>query len=257
MNLSKLSFIVSLLIFSTAGFAGDTGGGSTGGGDHLSGSFVRRALHVVEIIGSSSQIVVSADVLKRTIQKTLSVRVVDRLINPCTNQPITEKFEAYACLGKIVLLSTAPWDKYLSDDNYNYLVAHELLRAAGYDDEGYKISLATLKLGGNKEEKLPANYQTCMKRVFQLFRDTAVFYGETDGGDQFMKNGGGWLTGTHKDDSFEESNNIHGWKSALANDTNRGFLTIIANINLYGNNPNRCDFMSVRTFLGDHTEGPR
>lgn len=123
------------------------GGESSGGGGDLVARFITAMTEVIDRIDSMDQDTVEVAVLRKALEN-VKVVVAEELVNPRTNQPIAENYlDAYGSLGLIQIKPI--WKDYLkanADGDYDAQIAHELLRAAGINDDGYKYSILELQL---------------------------------------------------------------------------------------------------------------
>jgi hypothetical protein len=125
------------------------GGIGSGGGSKAAEYFVKGLNRVVDRVAKMNQFEVSVDRLHATL-KTLKIDVVPILKDPETGEAIENQEYLYA-YGSPGYIQIKPlWESWLEGEDpqgyFHVALFHELCRAAGIQDDGYRVSISTLHL---------------------------------------------------------------------------------------------------------------
>jgi hypothetical protein len=139
------AFFYGVFMSATATAAGQNGGG----GAQIDAAFRTTGYSLIARIGANpaANAYCDATTLQSALDKS-NVRIVDRLVNPKTNEPITENLDAWTIPGDIQLLKSS-WSGFVGPNSLigearrsiGALIIHEIYRATGVcNDDRFRIT---------------------------------------------------------------------------------------------------------------------
>ena len=141
-KIQRAALLTSLLAMGS--FAHASGGIDSGGGDYIRAKFLMRGQKIVPLLSTSvlgKQIISQNNIDLELLKNTLSVQ---RIL--VTEQELKDRsgslVDAFT-QDHVISLNLDRWTAlFISNNNIDFLILHEMLRSAGYDDEEYRISFS-------------------------------------------------------------------------------------------------------------------
>lgn len=174
-----MKWILASLLFSSVVWAGGSETGLNNGGDDLRYRFIMEGQRVIRFFEEQpagdallKRFSLNLSALKETLQiQRISVRTEELYDNHGS------AVDALGSPGSIVINKNR-WERYFDRElNITYLVFHEMLRSAGVNDDGYRISavidpffLETLPRAAHKIELTPKDANSLRMLLRFMFR---------------------------------------------------------------------------------------
>ncbi len=181
-NLTRFLTVTALILSIGLAYADDKadegkppvgkGGIGSGGGGEIHSRFVRAMHDVVKRIEDMDQDTVETRRLRSTL-RNVNVVVTSTLKDPATGRSIEDQEYLYA-YGSPGLIQLKPiWKEYLDSHDAgvtrrDHDIAHELFRATGINDDGYRYSITELALHDRPRPAQPLKLAPGWKYVKRL-----------------------------------------------------------------------------------------
>lgn len=178
---------VLALAFAGPVAVGAEGSGAGNGGDPIRATFLQRGqevLHFLKTNKAGKFLVDEYDLNLGRLRVTLSTTSIQVVHGPLYDNT-GSLVDSVGTPGKL-LLDQQRWDRLLDQNqNLHYMVFHEMLRSAGYNDDDYRISGSLMGKKISVAEQ--ASYKHCL--VTAELVDREDFSGYHDSKKAFMKAG--------------------------------------------------------------------